>query len=414
MSKYDKLKQTNTKQAISEKSKYEIANKELDDFVAEADRTTEVYHHAEQHLDDIELEFETATGLNKVDVSVLMLAIALQIGRWVLLGAINGVVSDQLKNKRIDHNDKSITDMEKGQRNNYRDKHSSQKRVKSKKHRDWENIVFEGVPYDITRGSIAFDVNMEGGYHRTHTLGHDPVLGWIFGTIDIISDTITLDNSRVFDVDMDIPRHWKKETSAYASVINAYDSIEESQYRLPAAVFAQALHYKSDVLTKNGLPIPILERFSQDFASKIYKEGYDSLCLMKDIAIVGSQAALSVFINMLISLIHGLFYDSNEIPNRDLFDVKTRKILMWSNVIASSLNLTAVIGVEGTAFISKNPDLAKKGFQYLDVGGYIVTMYRLVSDKKFINNVKSEFLKNEWERLVVGDDFSFTVGGQTE
>jgi hypothetical protein len=302
--------------------------------------------------------------------------------------------------------------MEKEKRIKYNAKHDEDPHVKSK-HRDWTNIVFDSVPYDITRGSGYFDVKMEGQYHRIHTLGHDPVLGWIFGTMNILSDTISLDDFRTFRVCMDKGnKRWTGPTTLVAVFYDVIESIKEDSNRLPAAVFAQALHYKSDILTKNGLAIPVLETFSPEFAGKLYKEGYDSLCFMKDIAVVGVQAAVSVLINMLITLIHGFYYDSEKYPNRDWFEVKTRKILMWSNLIASSSNLLTVTGMEVVAYVSENPELAKKGWQYLDVGGYIVTMYRLISDTRFIHKVKSEFLENEWDRLVAGEEFKFVRGGE--
>lgn len=136
---------------------------------------------------------------------------------------------------------------------------------------------------------------------------------------------------------------------------------------------------------------------------------------MKDIAVVGSQAVVAVLINMLIALIHGVFYKEDEYPDRDLYEVKTRKILMWSNIIASSSNVIAVAGMEVAAYFTENPALAQKGWQYLDIGGYIITMYRIVSDTKFIRQVKKEFLEKEWEKLVIGDNYSFiSEGGSNE
>ena len=35
---------------------------------------------------------------------------------------------------------------------------------------------------------------MGGRYHRMYTLGHDPILGWIFGTANILTDCITFNN----------------------------------------------------------------------------------------------------------------------------------------------------------------------------------------------------------------------------
>lgn len=414
MSKYDKLKKNNATQALSDAEQYEIARKGLDELAADAERTVEIYRNAEKYLDDIDAQFEKATGLDKIDVSLLLLATALQIGRWVVIGEINGAVSKKIKDSRVAHDDDSIKQMEKEKRSSYKEKHSDDEHIKSK-HRDWANIVFDSVPYDITRGSRLFGVNMEAGYHRLHTLGHDPVLGWIFGTMNILSDTITLDKQyglRTFNVEMmQKPKQWTGESNLAVGFTDAIDSIKEDENRLPAAVFAQALHLKSDEFTKLGLPIPVLESFAPELAGKIYKEGYDSLRLMKDVAVVGMQAAVSAVINLLITLIHGLYFDPTEYPSRDLFEVKTRKILMWSNVIASSSNVVAVAGMEVAAYFTENPELAKKGWQYLDIGGYIVTMYRLVSDTKFIHRVKNEFLQKEWDRLVAGEDYSFIGGG---
>ena len=84
---------------------------------------------------------------------------------------------------------------------------------------------------------------------------------------------------------------------------------------------------------------------------------------------------------------------------------------MWSNVIASSSNAIAVAGMEVAAYFTENPELAKKGWQYLDIGGYIVTMYRLVTDTRFIRKVKKEFLEKEWNKLVIGDEYKFINEG---
>jgi hypothetical protein len=87
---------------------------------------------------------------------------------------------------------------------------------------------------------------------------------------------------------------------------------------------------------------------------------------------------------------------------------------MWSNIIASSSNVVAVAGMEVAAYFTENPALAKKGWKYLDIGGYIITMYRIVSDTKFIHRVKKEFLEKEWEKLVSGDEYSFISEGESD
>ena len=116
MSKYDKLKQSNNEQAQFEKRRYETARKGLDELTADAERTVEIYQNAEKYLDSIDEQFETATGLNKTDVAFLLLATALQIGRWIVIGELNGSISKQIDESRVAHDDQSIKDMEKEKR----------------------------------------------------------------------------------------------------------------------------------------------------------------------------------------------------------------------------------------------------------------------------------------------------------
>ena len=344
---------------------------------------------------------------------MLMLATALQIGRWVIIGSVDVKVTEKINNSRLEHDDKAIKDKEKQLRNKYKERHSDDKHVKSK-YRDWLQLAMESVPYDITRGSAQY-FNMQGGYHRIHTLGHDPILGWIFGVANIISDTITLDTFQSYKVEMQNgPRRWTGSYPTPQVLLDAFEGIREDNKRLPAAVFAQALHLGSDYFTKLGLPVPLLEasKYTRDFAGKLYKEQYDSLMLTKDIAKIGVQAILAAVINLLIAAIHGLFYDPALYENRDLYEVKTRKIISYSNLIASSSNVVTVAGMEVAAYFSENPELAKKGFAYMDIGGYIVTMYRLITDAKFINRVKSEFLEKEWYKTVMGEEYKFMSSGE--
>ena len=84
---------------------------------------------------------------------------------------------------------------------------------------------------------------------------------------------------------------------------------------------------------------------------------------------------------MIIGLIHGLFYNEEKDGDRELYEVRTRKILMYSNIIASSSNVITVC-------ITKNP---KK----LDLGGLMVTLSRLFTDIRFISRVKQEFIEGE-------------------
>ena len=416
MSKYDKLKDQQKALHQVEQTQYDLASSGMGELTDDSRSTVQLYENVDSVLADIDQRFYAATKLDDTDTKFLMLATALQIGCWIILAEISKALDEKIKNSRIEHNDKSILSMEKEKRKDFQasiERHFGDEHFKGTGHRDWTNIVFDSVPYDITRGSPLFGVNMQGGLHRIHTLGHDPILGWLFGTVNILSDTITLDKTyacRTFNVEMiNKPKRWTSETSFVQAFTKAVDSMREDKKRLPAGVFAQALHLESDVFTKLGLPVPVLEAFSTEFAGKLYENGYDTLCLMKDIAVYGVQAVVSVLINMLITLIHGLFYNPEKHSSRDLYEVKTRKILDYSNLIASSSNVITVAGMSIAAFATENADLGKKAMSTLDVGGIIVTIYRLITDTKFIRQIKEEFLEKEWYNAVVGDPYQFVA-----
>ena len=51
-----------------------------------------------------------------------------------------------------------------------------------------------------------------------------------------------------------------------------------------------------------------------------------------------------------------------------------------------------------------------KDLSKLDVGGMLVTLHRLISDYKVIQEVKRDFLKNEIYKMVVGGPYDFMEG----
>ena len=89
---------------------------------------------------------------------------------------------------------------------------------------------------------------------------------------------------------------------------------------LPAALFAEGIHLKSDIYTKNGLPIPVLETIAPKFAGKLYKSQYDTLCFARDIKVIGVSVGISLLIDMIIGLAHSLIgHNPEKDGDRDLF-----------------------------------------------------------------------------------------------
>lgn len=129
-------------------------------------------------LDEINRQFSRKTSIiNKIDLSFLTIAIALQV--------VKSLVFPYVANKfdygksfdpseRLKHNDKSIETAHKEANNKFRDKH-----LENNETGHWINILYQTVPYDITKGSRDLGIHMGGKHHRMYTLGHDPILGWV-------------------------------------------------------------------------------------------------------------------------------------------------------------------------------------------------------------------------------------------
>lgn len=312
-------------------------------------------------IDSVNDDFEASTRLNKVDVSILFLGIALQVARQYLIS-----------------NEK------------FRMSNSQNENVVKKplKKLGFERII-EPVPYDATHyvgGKSVFKEKtgisthgLSGTNHRSLALGHDPFLGWIFGPMNILTETVTKNNPLLesYTTQMSMGGY-KVDNLTNISVIvkDSTASISEHPTNLLISVATHAVHLSTDAFTKLGLPLPVINNISPDFAQMLQKNGID-------VYSVSRGATLSVLINKLISCIHTLFYDEG-IDIR-LYQIKTRKILMLSNAIASSSNLiySAITG-----------DLKK-----LDVGGLCVTLYRLFADPRFINSVKYEYLNSEVSKI---------------
>jgi hypothetical protein len=134
-----------------------------------------------------------------------------------------------------------------------------------------------GVPYDPST-SQGLDIKVKGlepWTHRMSSLGHDPVLGWIFGVRDILAGGFTAIGSDGSLVIQSVAGWEPAEygVGLFVKILEAFQSV--------------AGHMLSDVATKAGLPPPLfgLLQFLQmggirdhsisDIARGMYRRGYD-------------------------------------------------------------------------------------------------------------------------------------------
>ena len=257
-----------------------------DEVILEDIMTEEEIQAAFDEAKKINRDFSNKTSIvNKVDLSFLAIATALQVTKSLIFP----LVAEKLEygehfdpKKRLAHNDKSIEQAHRRANDEFRDRH-----LKNHETGHWIELLYLTPPYDITRGSKALGINMGGASHRMYTLGHDPILGWIFGTMNILTDVITLNTFQSFRITRNPMCITKESVPIWMLLSESIEWIKEDALNLPAAVFAQAQHLKSDKYTKMGLPVPLLSSINENFASKLYKSNYDALCFARDVKIVG-------------------------------------------------------------------------------------------------------------------------------
>lgn len=130
------------------------------------------------------------------------------------------------------------------------------------------------VPYDAqdNRHTSIYVDGLSAYYHRLLSLGHDPLLGFVFGVADILSGRMTT-------ID--------KSGKIVSQVMENYADRKESD--VFAALAKQIIHFKSDLTTSMGLPAPMMSLFNllqfgsigkeeltiAEIVQGMYYEGYD-------------------------------------------------------------------------------------------------------------------------------------------
>lgn len=348
-------------QILNKKSQNLVKNIQADK--KENERVIEILVKTDEILGDLDKQFAEKTELTPVDMNFLFLAIGLQITRQYLLS------NDKF---RIEANqgDKLMKDML-----------SPLDDVKP----EWKSTLIQSVPYDaIQRDGITYSTGLSGTTHRYRTLGHDPILGWVFGTANIMTSSLTKYDLETFSVkNMKITRHYPLGVTGMMNKTIQY--AQQDPTLLFASVARQAVHFGSDYFTKQGLPLPIISTIDNNLAKKMVTQwNIDSYSVSRSMAI-------SSLINSIIGFLHSLFFDGNtEEMEKKLYEVRTRKIITYSNLVASSSNV-AVVAIT-------------KQFNKLDLGGIAVAIYRLITDAKFIRDVKEEFIFGSYRDLIMGED----------
>lgn len=372
------------KKMIRERAK-NIGCKFIKENIQEIERVRFLAEHSREYLEDLDRQFSEKTGLNKTDIAFLFLAVALQVIRQYLLTSFPERLDDQDAAK---------------QTKGHTEEHSD------RQHRYYNpsltEIITNPVPFDANVGSNGA---LAGGGilgHRATAIGHDPLLGLVFGTANIATATLTTWEMVSYHIGThaSLKRDYFQNHADTGKVFShLYDKLfhqgMEGKVIVAASLGKEIVHLRSDIQTKHSLPLPVISVINPQWASSLAEYGVDAL----NVQTVMKQAALAILINTLITLIHGAFFTGTSTEERQLYQVKTRKILLYSNLLASASN---VLCVAVSAYMG-NADAVKK----LDIGGLAVTLFRLITDVRFIYQVKEEFIMKHFEQKIRGEEAIF-------
>ena len=262
-----------------------------------------------------------------------------------------------------------------------------------------------GVPYDATRFKGVNHGFFKEANHRFATFGHDPIVGLIVGTSNILTNTITCRSKGPLPVpitchveyDMDL------KNPCIGDVCSTIEALKAAAYRIDndavsivAALIKQIIHIGTDLYTPCGIQIPganlILDNRYAEELTKYVSAG--------DFIKIGVSYQIFNLINMFISSLHMLTCQSTSHRDKELHHVKTMKILEYSNIIATGSNviINAVRSYYGDG----------KALKDIDFAGLIGTIMMLIRNDEIKRKIKREFIFGEYERMVIGDSYDPT------
>lgn len=332
--------------------------------------------------------FESYTTLTRGDMGFLMLAVALQSARQVLMNIYKERLSDKEASKKT---------------LGHKEEHSN--RSERRYYASIEDIVSNPVPFDSVQKEDVVKRNqnpkLSGMNHRYKALGHDPYLGFIFGTANIMTSTITITEGGFClssyhvhsgtNVSKSGTPYKIDKLSAKANTSLIFEKIyeriltekKEGYKALIHALWKEWVHLHSDIRTKKSLPLPLMGIVSPNITRIL---GYLEIDYLT-IKIVEKEYALSAFVDLIIRILYGFCYDEEKDVSQELYRIRRLKILKYANEIAttSSAIQTWVRMACGDITSAK----------YFDFGGAINTLYRTFTTPIKIAEIQHEYLLSQ-------------------
>lgn len=257
------------------------------------------------------------------------------------------------------------------------------------------------VSYDAqdNRNTVEYVEGLSTYYHRLLSLGHDPILGFFVGVIDIFKGQMTtIDKKGKFAI----------------QVIEEYS--ERKGKDIFESITKQILHLESDITTSMGLPVPFMALFNllqfgkigdkkltiAEIVQGMYYEGFDFIHFCSQSI---SVMVLEVFVRVCSFIKHKMeFIELQKQMSTDYKITGNPKIV--SVLFVSHLETVAIN--TGKVYFTKNP-LSINYAEWLTFAKSLLgfVKFNIISKPELRDKFFYDKLKDEFTDLYEGIEIDF-------
>lgn len=365
--------------------------KEYDSTKESIDNDFRVYEdkisNLPKFIESMDVEFEKLTNITQKDISFLVFASTLQVARQ----RITSNLKKRLSDKKSAENTPFHTD------------EHSDRRVKQYYATKIE-IANNPVPFDAIRKSEVVRNNgnpkLNGFNHRYTAIGHDPILGLVFGTANIMTKTISVAKGKfVFETyhvgsamasnghseyKIDMLTNQASTSLMFEHICSRIKNEGKDGWEALVMSFGKELvHLLSDTRTSKSLPLPVVSAVSPDLSRILNLCGIDALA----VSTFTIDFVVSKMIDMAIAYMHSWCYNPRTDGPIETYEVRTKNIIYYSNLVSI---VSATIQTLFKAYMGDLSAMSK-----FDFGGAVSSWGIIWNTPFLISEMKSEYIRNK-------------------
>lgn len=341
--------------------------------------TAEEMARAEETADRLDEEFRRATRLQKKDVTVLLIAVAARVLCHLVTKKQQGQKPQDTpapaQTASAAQNTKAETPAAQINVGQVVADAIAQKFAPPVTILDHDRILEQDAPFDIQETDLFTPADIVA-YHK--------YLGWVVGTVNILTDTITTYGMRSYAVSRPTAGPGKpcvdREISTMLSLVTP---VVRNAPRYKASIAAAAVQ---EALTQGfgkaspGQVRTIFNR-TMDLENRTASLAEETKGALGNFRAEWAECiggiAVTTLINTIVSAVHAILYEESD-GSLDTYAVRTSRIILYSGAIATTINSL--------------PAIAEKDVSRLDFAGILTTCVSLFQSTRFWIDAKAAYL----------------------